>query len=71
MVEAAGFHIPAKFVPPRCQLYVDNACVLDYEDKDWLENLRALVLYSYPIHQFDNVRIYHAADARREGMSTP
>ena len=54
------YRIVAQFVPPFVELYVDGKQVLQYEDGNWLEGLDELVLYSYPVHAFDNVRIYLA-----------
>ena len=52
------YHIIAQFVPPRCHLYLDGKLVLDYKDEAWIAGLNEVVLYSYPVHWFDNLRIY-------------
>ena len=54
------YHVAAMFVPPRGLLYVDDKLVFEYEDPDWIKGLNEFALFSYPIHQFDNVRIYQA-----------
>ena len=52
------YHVIAQFIPPRCQLFVEGKKVLEYEDRDWIAGLNEVALYSYPIHRFDNLRIY-------------
>lgn len=52
------YHVTAMFVPPRCLLYVADKLVFNYQDPNWIKGLNELALFSYPIHWFDNVRIY-------------
>lgn len=54
------YHVTAQFVPPVCELFVDGEQVLEYEDENWIDGLDEVALYSWPIHWFDNVRIYMA-----------
>ncbi len=54
------YHVTAQFVPPVCELFVDGERILEYEDGDWIDGLDEVALYSWPIHWFDNVRIYMA-----------
>jgi len=56
------YHVVAQFVPGRCQLYLDGKLVIDYRDESWIEGLNEIALYSYPVHWFDNLRIYEVRD---------
>lgn len=53
-------HVTAQFVPPRCQLYVDNKLVLEYADAAFLPGLDQLGVFTLGGHRFDNVKIYRA-----------